>query len=78
MMLYEANRYSPVTLSYLSEYAEDALLALALAKKEAEHLSYTHRTLFAQSIDLDWVESLPDQPALAKKKDLTLSFVWVD
>ena len=45
-----------MTLNYLSEYAEDALLALALAQKEAEHLSYTHRTLFAQSIDLDWVE----------------------
>ena len=58
-----------MTLNYLPEYAEDALLAPALAKKEAEHLSYTHRTLFAQSIDLDWVESLPDQPALAEKID---------
>jgi len=58
-----------VTLNYLSEYAEDVLLALALAKKEAEHLSYTQRTLFAQPIDLDWVESLPDQPAQAEKID---------
>jgi hypothetical protein len=36
-------------------------------KKKRTTFSYTHRTPLAQSINLDWVESPPDQPALAEK-----------
>jgi hypothetical protein len=41
-----------VTLRYLPEHAENALLALDLARKEAAQLQYTQRTLFAQSVGL--------------------------
>ena len=54
---------------YLSEHAENARLALGLAKKEAEHLAYTHRTLFSQAIDLDWVRSLAVREELSEKID---------
>lgn len=47
-----------MSLAYLPEHAENALLAQDLAKKEAAHLAYTHRTLFAQPIDLNWVRNL--------------------
>ena len=40
-----------MSLRYLTEHAENALLALELTRKETAHLQYTHRTLFAQSID---------------------------
>jgi hypothetical protein len=36
-----------MSLRYLPEHAENALLALELARKEAAHLQYSHRTLFA-------------------------------
>ena len=42
-----------MSLAYLPEHAENALLALDMAKKETAHLAYTHRTLFAQAIDLE-------------------------
>ena len=35
---------------FISEHAQNARLALDLARKEAHHLAYSHRTLFAQSI----------------------------
>ena len=38
-----------MSLRYLPEHAEGALLALDLARKEAAHLQYTHRT--AQPIE---------------------------
>jgi hypothetical protein len=44
-----------MSLRYLPEHAENALLALELARKEAAHLQYTHRTLFALPIDEAWV-----------------------
>ncbi|MEI6415580.1 MAG: hypothetical protein WCP34_15155 [Pseudomonadota bacterium] len=43
-----------MSLSHLPEHVENALLALDLAQREAAHLAYTHRTLFAQPIDLPW------------------------
>lgn len=45
------------------------MLALELAEKEAAHLAYTHRTLFAQDIDLQWVQSLAKCEDLAEKID---------
>jgi len=47
-----------MSLAYLPEHAENARLALELAIRETTHLAYTHRTLYAQSIDLPWVEAL--------------------
>lgn len=58
-----------MSLRYLPEHAEGALLALDLARKEAAHLQYTHRTLFAQPIDAAWVEQLAARDDLAEKID---------
>jgi hypothetical protein len=58
-----------MSLTYLPEYAEQAIQALELAKKEAAHLGYTHRTLFAQAIDIDWVKALEQRQDLAEKID---------
>lgn len=58
-----------MTLNYLPEHAQNALLALELANKEAAHLAYTHRTLFAQNINLAWVQSLTEREDLAEKID---------
>lgn len=58
-----------MTLNYLPEHAQHALLALELAKKEATHLAYTHSTLFAQNINLAWVQSLTEREDLAEKID---------
>jgi hypothetical protein len=58
-----------VSLTYLPEHAESALLALELAEKEAAHLAYTHRTLFAQPINLEWVHALTEREDLAEKID---------
>lgn len=62
-----------MSLAYLPEHAENALLALNLAKKEAAHLAYTHRTLFAQPIDLKWVRNLAQRDDLAEKIDAFVS-----
>ena len=58
-----------MSLSYLPEHAKNALLALELAEKEVAHLAYTHRTLFEQNIDLQWVQSLASREDLAEKID---------
>lgn len=58
---------------YLLEYAESAQLALELARKEAGHLAYTHRTLLDQTIDLSWVESLSHRDDLSEKIDAFVS-----
>lgn len=58
-----------MNLQYLPEYAENALLALELAERQQAHLAYTYRTLFAQSIDMNWVRSLPEREDLAEKVD---------
>jgi hypothetical protein len=56
-----------MSLLYLAEHAQPALLALDLALKEAEHLRYSQTTLFALPVNLAWVQSLGEQPALAEK-----------
>ena len=62
-----------MSLAYLPEYAETARLALALARREVANLRYTHRTLFAQDINLAWVESLSEREDLAEKVDAFVS-----
>jgi hypothetical protein len=56
-----------MSMGYLSEHIENAQLALDLAKKEMARLAYTQRTLFAQPIDLQWVESLQAREDLSEK-----------
>lgn len=58
-----------MSLTYLPEHADNARLALNLAEREAAHLAYTHRTLYALSIDLAWVRSLSEREDLAEKLD---------
>ena len=58
-----------MSIDYLPEHAQNARLALSLAQKEAEHLAYTHRTLFARNIDLQWVQSLSEHEELSEKVD---------
>ncbi len=62
-----------MSLDYLPEHVENALLALQLAAKEADHLDYTYRTLYAQGIDLAWVEQLPERQDRAEKIDAFVS-----
>lgn len=62
-----------MTLQYLPEHAENALLALELAHKEAAHLQYTHRTLFALQIDAVWIQQLATQGDLAEKVEAFVS-----
>ena len=62
-----------MSLAYLQEHAENALLALELAEKEVTHLAYTHRTLFAQPIDLHLVQALAKREDLAEKIDAFVS-----
>ncbi|MBI3901585.1 MAG: hypothetical protein HY306_01355 [Nitrosomonadales bacterium] len=62
-----------MSLRYLPEYAEAAIQALQLAVKEAAHLSYSRRTLFAQPIDISWVEKLSEREDLAEKIDAFVS-----
>lgn len=62
-----------MSLRYLSEHTESALLALDLAQKEAAYLQYTHRTLFGQLIDVDWVQQLATRDDLAEKIDAFVS-----
>lgn len=62
-----------MSLRYLPEHAENALLALELAHKVAAHLQYTHRTLFALSIDAIWVQQLAVRAELAEKVEAFVS-----
>lgn len=62
-----------MSLAYLPEHAGNAILALELAEKEVAHLAYTHRTLFAQPIDLQWVKALAKREDLAEKIDAFVS-----
>jgi len=55
-----------MSMDYLPEQAENARLALEVAKKEKLHLAYTHRTLFDQEINLQWVHSLLIREDLAR------------
>lgn len=62
-----------MTLQYLPDYAESAMLALELARKEVAHLQFTHRTLFALHIDGVWVQQLATQGELAEKVEAFVS-----
>lgn len=62
-----------MSLRYLPEHTENALLALELARKEAAHLLYSHRTLFAQPIDAVWVQQLNSRDDLAEKVEAYVS-----
>lgn len=54
---------------YLPEHVDFALIALDLATREAAHLQYTYRTLYAEPIDLAWVAALAKREDLAEKID---------
>lgn len=62
-----------MSIRYLAEYAEDAVLALAIARKEPSHLRYTQITLFDESIDADWVNELEQNEQRAEKIDAFVS-----
>lgn len=62
-----------MSLRYLPEHAENALLALELTRKEVAHLQYTHRTLFEQPIDAIWVKQLETHAELAEKVEAFVS-----
>jgi len=62
-----------MSLNYLPEHAQPALLALDLARKEAKHLRYSQTTLFALPIDLAWVQRLDAHPELAEKVEAFVS-----
>ncbi len=58
-----------MSAKYLPEHADSALIALALAEREVAHLQYTYRTLYAEPIDLAWVDALAKREDLAEKID---------
>lgn len=62
-----------MSLRYLPEHAQPALLALDLVLKEASHLRYSQTTLFALPINLAWVQGLGEQPELAEKVEAFVS-----
>jgi hypothetical protein len=62
-----------MTLRYLSEHRESALFSIDLARKEATQLQYSHRTLYAQPIDIEWVERLAEDQAMAEKVEAFVS-----
>ncbi len=62
-----------MSLKYLPEHAQPALLALDLAIKQAKHLRYSQTTLFALPIDLAWVQNLGEQPEWAEKVEAFVS-----
>lgn len=62
-----------MTLRFLPEHAESALLALEVARKEVAYLRYTHDTLFVHPVDAAWVGQLELRPDLAEKVDAFVS-----
>jgi len=62
-----------VTLHYLPEHRENALLALDLAKKAAHQLRYSYQTLFDQPMDIHWVLQLPQHEDRAEKVEAFVS-----
>ncbi|MCY2944683.1 MAG: hypothetical protein NT142_09145 [Planctomycetota bacterium] len=62
-----------MTLRFLPEHVEKVLLVMELAQREGGHLTYTHRTLFAENIDLVWVEALASSEIFAEKIDAFVS-----
>lgn len=62
-----------MTLRYLPEHRDNALLALELARKESDHLRYSYRTLFEQPIDAAWVARLAEDHEMAEKIEAFMS-----
>ncbi len=62
-----------MSVRYLTEYAEDAVLALSVARKGAGHLRYTQSTMFSETIDVTWVERLESDEEKAEKIDAFVS-----
>lgn len=62
-----------MSVQYLAEYAEKAQLSLKVAQKEAAHLAYTQNTLFAQQIDLAWINDLEFNEEKSEKIDAFVS-----
>jgi hypothetical protein len=62
-----------MSLRYLHEHTENPLLVLELARKEASHLQYPHRTLFALPIDATCVQQLTTRDDLAEKVEAFVS-----
>lgn len=60
-------------MKFLPEHKEHAYLALELAQKEVIHLAYTHHTLFAQTLNLEWVHSLNKHEEQSEKIDAFVS-----
>jgi len=60
-------------MKFLPEYQQYAYLALELAQKEVTHLSYTHRTLFSQPIDIERIKLLEEQEEFSEKIDAFVS-----
>ena len=58
-----------MSFAYLPEHAQNSLFTLELAEREAAHLAYTHSTLFAQQIDLEWVKAIANNEEIAEKID---------
>jgi len=56
-----------VSVNYLPEHVDAAVIALDLADREAKHLRYTCQTLYAQSIDMEWVRTLAQREDRAEK-----------
>lgn len=67
-----------MNLPYLAEQADPARVALELAEREAGHLQYTYRTLYAEPIDIAWVEALVAREDLAEKIDAFIRQAAVD
>ena len=61
------------TEHHLSSFEGPARFSFEFAKKEAAQLIYTHTTLFALQIDLNWVKSLTQNPELAEKIEAFVS-----
>lgn len=53
-----------MSVRYIQQHAQAALLSLALAQKEAAHLHYSHSTLFSMPIDLATKGSVPFSRAM--------------
>ncbi len=58
-----------MTIRFLPEYADNARHSLEMAERAVAHLKYSHTTLFAQAIDLEWVDSLKEREDLSEKID---------
>ena len=49
------------------------LYTLEIVSREGQHLGYSYGRLFTQSIDVDWVRGLDDDPELAERLEAFVS-----